>query len=691
MRDLIVNGQIILYGDVGDPWGWGDGFTPSDVLAALTQLGNGPVTVRINSGGGIAMDGQAIYSVLKSHDGDVTVLIDGVAASAASLIAMAGKTISMREGALMMIHDAATITFGNAADHEKSTKFLDKISDNYAGVYAARAGITRDEARDLMKAETWLTADEAIEQGFADSKLDEAAKEVAAFDYRLYGRAPKEATSRTRFKTTPSQNIEASMTTPNPAVVATTPAQAPVAVVPPVAPPVPAPAPVAAVVPPTPAPALVVAAKPTDAILAACQSANLSLADSMTILGESETLEVAQGKIIAKMAAGQGPANGPTPTITITADARDKFKTGVTRSLLHKVGLDGGEVNEFTGANLQTLARDYLKLVGAQHAFADPMALAGAVLGMRGMSGGVFMASGMHSTSDFVEILANVANKSMLKGYGEAEETFHLWTAKGVLVDFKPAKRVDLNLFPSLAEVPEGAEYTSGSIGNRGETIQLATYGKTFAITRQAIINDDLNAFSRIPNRMGRAAKRTIGNMVYAVLTANAAMADSVALFHADHNNLAGAAAAMTVASVDLARAAMAKQKDPDSIATGGLNIRPKYLIVPVGLGGLARTLMTAEKDPGGSSPNASKPNHIRGMATVIDDARLDTHSSTAWYLAADPNMHDTVEVAYLNGNETPMIDQQDGWKVDGVEFKVRIDAGVKPLDFRGLYKNAGA
>lgn len=693
MRDLIVNGQIVLYGDVGDPWGWGDGFTPTDVMTALATLGSGPVTVRINSAGGIAMDGMAIYSLLKSHDGDVTVLIDGVAASAASLIAMAGKSIQMRDGALMMIHDAATVTFGNAEDHERSREFLDKISDNYAGVYAARAGISREEAREIMKAETWLTADEAIEKGFADSKLGEAAVEPVAFDYRVYARAPKELPLRKRDKTTPKQPVEVSMTTPTPAVVAPTPAPAPVAaaVVPPVVAPAPA-EPVVAAVPPAPVPAPaapVAVVKPTDAILGACQAAKLSLEDSMAILAESDTLEVAQTKIIAKLAAGQGPVNGPTPTATVTADARDRFKQGVTRSLLHKVGLDGGEVNEFTGANLQTLARDYLKMIGAQHAFADPMALAGAVLGMRGMSGGVFLS--MHSTSDFVEILANIANKSMLKGYMESEETFHLWTAKGVLVDFKPQKRVDLNLFPSLSEVPEGAEYTSGTVGDRGETIQLATYGKTFAITRQAIINDDLNAFSRIPNRMGRAAKRTVGNLVYAVLTANANMADGVALFHADHGNLAGAGGAPSVTTLDAARSAMAKQKDPDSHAAGGLNIRPKFFIVPVALEGTSKVLMAAEKDPSAANQNSAKPNHVRDMATVVSDARLDTASATAWYLAADPNMHDTIEVAYLNGNETPMIDQQDGWKVDGVEFKVRIDAAAKALDFRGLYKNAGA
>jgi hypothetical protein len=291
-----------------------------------------------------------------------------------------------------------------------------------------------------------------------------------------------------------------------------------------------------------------------------------------------------------------------------------------------------------------------------------------------------------HSTSDFVEVLANVANKSMLKGYMEAEETFEQWTAKGTLSDFKPGKRVDLNLFPSLSVVPEGAEYSYGTIGDRGETIQLATYGKMFSITRQAIINDDLSSFTRIPGRMGRAARRTIGNLVYAVLTDNAAMADGIALFHADHDNLG--TGAITATAVDAGRAAMALQKDPDEHATGGLNIRPAYFLVPVGLEGKASALMASEFDPAGTQRN---PNTVRGLAKVISEARLSTVSTAVWYLAANPNANDTIEVAYLNGNSNPVLEQRDGWSVDGVEFKVRIDAGVKALDFRGLYKSSGS
>lgn len=151
---LLVNGELLLYGDVGDPWGWGDGFTVSDVAAALAEHGEEPLTVRLNSGGGIAFDGVAIYSLLLAHPGAVTMIVDGIAASAASLILMAGAARQIRDGAMVMIHDAASVTWGTTADHQHSALVLDKLSDQYAGIYAARAGMGRQAARDLMKAET---------------------------------------------------------------------------------------------------------------------------------------------------------------------------------------------------------------------------------------------------------------------------------------------------------------------------------------------------------------------------------------------------------------------------------------------------------------------------------------------------------------------------------------------------------
>lgn len=117
-----------------------------------------------------------------------------------------------------------------------------------------------------------------------------------------------------------------------------------------------------------------------------------------------------------------------------------------------------------------------------------------------------------HSTSDFGNILLDVANKAILQGWDEAAETFEQWTKKGQLSDFKTAHRVGMGGFSSLRQVREGAEYKYVTTGDKGETIALATYGEIFSITRRAIINDDLNQLTDVPMKMGRAAKATIGD-----------------------------------------------------------------------------------------------------------------------------------------------------------------------------------
>lgn len=205
-KNLLVNGEMLLYGDVGDPWGMGDGFTPTDVAGALAEHGPKDITVRINSGGGIAADGMAIHSLLKAHQGKVTMAIDGIAASAASLIAMAGASREIRRGAMMMIHDPSGITMGNVDAHQKAIAKLDKISNNYADVYASTSGKTTEQARSLMKAETWLNADEAVKQGFATKAIDEPPMAMASFDYRIYAHAPRELPMRAKRK---AQEIEA--------------------------------------------------------------------------------------------------------------------------------------------------------------------------------------------------------------------------------------------------------------------------------------------------------------------------------------------------------------------------------------------------------------------------------------------------------------------------------------------------
>lgn len=351
----------------------------------------------------------------------------------------------------------------------------------------------------------------------------------------------------------------------------------------------------------------------------------------------------------------------------------EKFSRAASDAIAFRAGIapKDAKPTDLCGYTLLEMARKSLELRGIRTERMDKRELVGRAF--------------THSSSDFPKILENNSRKAMLRGYEEAEEVFQLFTRTGNLSDFKTHSRVGMGVFDTLEEVKEGGEYKHGSVGERAESIKLATYGKLFSITRQAIINDDLMAFTDIPRKMGRAAARTVGDLVFAIINDNPTMSDGTALFHADHNNLAASGSAITAASVGAGRTAMRIQKD----GAATLNISPSFFLVPAALEDTARVLMTSETDP--SKTNSRVPNPVRSAAEVIVDARLDAASATAWYLLSDPNRFDTIEVGYLDGVAAPFLDQQDGWNIDGVEYKVRIDAAAAPLEFRTLYKNPGA
>lgn len=191
MACILDGSKLTLSGSVGDDW-FGDAFTYSDVVLALAAVeDDAALTVHVNSGGGIATEGAAIHALLAGRTGRTDIVIEGIAASAASLIAMAGETVSMAEGALMMIHDPSGMTWGTSADHAKQIEALEALGTAYARVYAAKSGKTADECREIMKAERWMTPDQAVEEGFADALIQHPAAPVAMFDYQKYAHAPK--------------------------------------------------------------------------------------------------------------------------------------------------------------------------------------------------------------------------------------------------------------------------------------------------------------------------------------------------------------------------------------------------------------------------------------------------------------------------------------------------------------------
>lgn len=357
--------------------------------------------------------------------------------------------------------------------------------------------------------------------------------------------------------------------------------------------------------------------------------------------------------------------------------SEDKFRAGAVAALAHRAGFQKDDpANEFRGKSLHEIGARALEMKGHKTANMTRSEIAGMLL--RG-----------HSTSDFPLLLADVANKSLQNAYGVYPAIWNQIASVGSVSDFKTINMVRMGSFSSLSTIIEGAEYTAGTFGEEREQLTAVTKGKYIQMTRQMIINDDLSGFSRMASMLGRAAARTVNADVLGVLTANAALSDGTALFHADHANLAGSGAAISVASLGAARAAMRKQKDPSD--QDFLNIQPRFLLVPVGKEDMAREIVMSPYNT--DTAAQLKPNSIKSWSQldVISDPLLDANSTTAWYLIADPMDAPLLEVRFLDGQQTPYVASEEEFMTDAVRWKVRLDYGVAANDYRGGYKNGGA
>lgn len=646
--------EILIYEEIG---GWGISARRfANDLKALGDISR--IDLRIHSPGGDVFEGMAIYNLLDSHPATVDVYIDGLAASMASVIAMAGDTIYMPENAMMMVHKPWGIQGGDADEMRRYAELLDKVEDNLVSAYVKKTGKTADEIKALLKDETWMGGREAVAAGFADKITESltAAAHLTSKRMQEFQNMPDSLNALLAPRGQGATPPAAPATAPQPAAPVVQQIEANTL----------------ATLDPTAIRAQLVAEENQrrQGITALFQPFAAHADLLQECLGDMNTsVAQAQAKLLAKLGEGTTPT---VPAAAIYTGNGNLIGDSVRNSVEARIGLVSAEKdNKFVGMPLAELARASLIHRGIGIAGQDRMGIVGLAF--------------THGSSDFGHILGDIAHKSMLKGYQEAEETFQLWTAKGTLTDFKPTKRVDLTSFPNLAQVAEGAEYSHATVSDRAESIVLATYGKLFSITRQVVINDDLSALDRIPRSMGRAAIRTVGDLVYAVLGNNPKMSDGKPLFHADHSNLIGPAAGLSTGRIDMALSAMQTQEEGDAI----LNIMAKYMLVPVALRSTAHALVNAEYVA--EMAEAKVPNPVRGLVEVIADARLDKQSKVNTYFAADPAVHDTIEVAYLDGNDQPYMEQQQGFTVDGATFKVRMDAGVAPMSFRTVSKVLGA
>ncbi len=401
------------------------------------------------------------------------------------------------------------------------------------------------------------------------------------------------------------------------------------------------------------------------------------------LVGDGTGLEKARKAVLDELAKRGGEGGEIRPQITITRDEMDKCRAVVENALLNRFNPDKFKLDpaarEFRGMSLLEIGRDMLERRGVRTRGMSRVQLAGTILGLESRSGG------FHGTADFPYLLANVANKTLRDAYDAAPQTFKPFCRQTLAPDFKLMARVQLGDAPTLDKVNESGEFKRGTVSDAREQYALATYGKVVAINRQVIINDDLDAFTRLPAMFGRAAADLESDTIWGVITANANMGDANPLFSAAHTNLTGTGTAISVASLGVGRQLLRQQK---GLNGRFINVIPKYLVVPSALETIAQQFVTVTNVVYTKNPDV---NPFAGSLQVIAEPRLDAASAIAWYLFGDPGQIDTIEYAYLEGNEGVYLESRVGFDVDGLELKARLDFAAKAIDWRGLYKNNGA
>jgi hypothetical protein len=412
-------------------------------------------------------------------------------------------------------------------------------------------------------------------------------------------------------------------------------------------------------------------------IRTAARIAGVDEAFATGLIDNGTALADARALIIDK-AAEANPVKPVLNAAVTGADVKDKKARGMEAALTQRAGAvkleTGADPGEFRGMTLMDMAKECLTEGGVNYRGMSQREIATRALTMGARDGGGL------ATGDFSFVLQNVLNKTLRTAYDLKERTFTPWTRKSTATDFKPILRAQLNDL-KLTGVAESGEYKYAQSGDTGETYKLSKYGRIVRISWEAIVNDDLDAFSRFPGMLAGAVAQMQSDVVYGIVNTNPAMADGIALFNqAKHFNFTTAGTDITLASLGIARQAIRTQKSP---AGSQLNLTPKFLICGPNKEQVALQFLSANF----TATQSGTINVFAGTMTPIIEGRI---TDDRWFLSADPGSIDTIEYSTLEGQDI-YTESRYGFEVDALEWKVRSAFGAKAIEYRGLYENEGA
>jgi len=461
-------------------------------------------------------------------------------------------------------------------------------------------------------------------------------------------------------------------------------------------------------------------------IYSACEKLDIERSFADELANSEKSLDAARKAIIeraANKAIGQ-TAESESMNVNVTRDESDKFYQAASDGLVQRAYQSAGVQkrvdspsagsSDFAHLGLRRTAEKFVQRMGGNTDKMNARDIAMVAMGHPGaMNRFNIQRDAYHTTGSFSQLMLDAANKTLLAAYDEAPYTWSIWARQASSVaDFKAINRIRFSEVANPEVVPENHDYPESPMSDAKESYKVEKYGSVFTVSWETVVNDDLDAISRIPAMQGNACRRKQNAAVYGVLTANATMADTGALFNTTaqttaggHSNLAASGAAISVATLNTAFTSMMTMKGLGTTSDAILNIQPSYLIVPAAAAATALQVVGSIADPSNaaaSTEDATRPNfnsntlNIYGPngsrpLRVVAEPVLDGNSTTAWYLAASANQIDTVELSFLQGEESPVLENEWDFDKDVYKYKVRQTFGVAAIDFRGLYKNAGA
>lgn len=799
-----TEGELLLFGTIGEDW-FGEGITDTSFNDAIQALGDvQTIRLRVNSGGGDVFDATAIYNMLVKHPAHVIVEIEGVAASAATLISMAGDEIRISENAQFMIHAASGIAWGNADELKQYLKLLDNADELIRLTYAARTGLSDAELVGMMDHDNWMTAKEALDLGFVDSMdplksvkphvtRDQASAGAQSIQRpgaikpeRLAAMASNLSTLAANVIPTHGARLAAS-TTSKP--TGSSPLTVPVKKEP---------------------NAMKLSAKLRAKCVTAGMSDKLTDDEASKWYDDHEDAVLTGGQVVTPAEKPKGiegvdgngkplsaqeiielvnkanaahdqakaekrkawrkevdanvalafPENPPTGLLDdcyglsedgidavrvkiqaskkaadekfTTANGRINFsasqprdrhisaiRTGViARCLTNFSAVDGVKSTpaqilekhlpaKDRPAGWEDFSRMPLIKISEECCLADGMSydqvrrmsapeIAQAALGFG--SGRLRNDAALHTTGSLAIITTDAINKSLLAGYEEAPATWRGPGRQGTSVaDFKTIHRIKLGAVSNLPVWTDTQDPEQALLSNEQEQYAVEARALTLSFSWRLVLNDDLDALSRRPQLLGDACARTVNAVFWQQITSNPTMTDSVALFSAatgnrKRANLVTGASTPTNTSIGSMRKLMrlmrglntAEQNESDDV----LNLTPAFIIGPAALEELILKQVMSGADPALTGSSAVY-NTARNLTPVIEPL-LDATSATAFYLSASPSRIDTVEVTFLQGQETPMAHEWMDNKTMSQNYTIVQTFAAKAIDYRGLIRNDG-